>query len=1091
MTKIIRKLIVIISVLIIISNNTLIYVHSSNTSTYIFDDREARAFISFMYNTNMAITEKDDLSENDVYKLLTGQYERNSQEEYIAKISFLSTLYELINTSISDQTNTMNATRAHLLEYLEKQVPDNYSEYVIDSIIDKVVKSAWKGILYDICKWDIDLVNDIELISNSIKTLTSIPAKANKYVERAHAAIVAGIDVVSSNKLNMYLYFREYVNAYVSMGEYADIYMSAFDLSLSGRILAYDPILNWHSEGNLQTLKRWAKYVSDIELSLNTSDSKPTSFYCKFSLNYPFANDIICYTAQDTVNFLGSSQAQPTRDGYKFDWWYLDAACTTPWTNGEIEKGQTFYAKWEKNTPTTYRVTFISNCPNVSGYSYTFNSGTSIQLKNYEMYREHYIFDGWYYDSSYTNPVSDTLTITNDHTLYAKWKYQYEYTISNNEATITKFVGYAKKNNNYVTDIAIPESINGYVVRHIGQKAFYSSQLLTSVKLPNTILTIDDDAFHFCRALKIINVPEGVTKIGKMAFRYCDENLTNIHVPESVDFIGDRAFHHCDKLNNISVAENNKNYSSQNGILFDKSKQTLIHYPRTKSEISYSIPTTVTTIANSAFECNDTLTKITIPDSVETIGSCAFERCIKIKSFKLGSGVKKINSRAFWSCDNLTNIELGENIDYIGSQAFTWCINLKNIVIPDSVKEIGSHAFSLCKSMQTVSIGSGVTKIGDSAFDSCYALTEFTVKEKNQYYCSEDGVLFDKFKQKLIYYPASNIRQLYTIPNTVNTVKDSAFSDCSYLQSVIIPNTVTTLGSYAFAGCKNLTNINFGKGLTYIPDGAFASCDSLKYVEIPDNIVELRYGSFRNCPNLKTIKIPVSIKSIGSSVFYEFYTGSLSDIYYSGTKEQWEQVSIGSSNYDLDDATIHYNSRKITFDANNGITSTLSKYVTYNIKYGTLPIPTRTGYNFIGWYTEPVGGTQITSDTNVTAEADHTLYAQWEKLEPYTRSTVTGYDNTYDAHTNEKFVYVVDTELYDSTDDCTIIVAGYNNGKMETFTTQPSTQENRSFRLTSDVAVDEIKVMLWNDTSLIKPLCKIESITNWLMHSLIIAPPLY
>ena len=192
-----------------------------------------------------------------------------------------------------------------------------------------------------------------------------------------------------------------------------------------------------------------------------------------------------------------------------------------------------------------------------------------------------------------------------------------------------------------------------------------------------------------------------------------------------------------------------------------------------------------------------------------------------------------------------------------------------DLIIPDSVTSIGSSAFSDCESLTSVTIPDSVTSIGNSAFYSCDSLTSITVKEDNPNYSSDEyGALFNKDKTMLIQYPIGNTRTSYTIPDSVTSIDDYAFYDCTSLTSITIPNSVTSIGNGVFEDCTGLTSVTIGNSVTSIGDGAFRRCTSLTSITIPDSVTSIGYGAFRYCTGLTSVTIPDSVTSIGDWAFY-------------------------------------------------------------------------------------------------------------------------------------------------------------------------------------------------------------------------------
>ena len=382
---------------------------------------------------------------------------------------------------------------------------------------------------------------------------------------------------------------------------------------------------------------------------------------------------------------------------------------------------------------------------------------------------------------------------------------------------ITDYNGSAKT-------VDIPEKINGKSVTSIG-----------------------NCAFRYCTSLKSITIPNSVMEIGSSAFSGCS-SLTSITIPNSVTNIGDSTFWGCSSLTAIYVAVDNKNYTSVNGVLFNKDKTALICYPAGKTDKSYKITNSVTSIGNYAFNGCSSLTSVTIPNSVTEIGGSAFVDCASLKSITMPNSVTSIGDMAFYKCSSLTSI-----------------------TIPDSVTSIGSSAFSDCSKLRSITIPNSVTSIGAWAFNGCTGLTAINVAMENQNYVSPDGVLYNKDKTTIICYPAGKKGNNYKIPDGVTEIGSIAFSRCSSLTSVTIPNSVTSIGSGAFNGCTSLTRVTIPNSVTKIGWNAFSDCTSLTSITIPNSVISIDWYAFRGCTSLKSITIPNSVTSIGKNAFGYYY----------------------------------------------------------------------------------------------------------------------------------------------------------------------------------------------------------------------------
>ena len=449
-----------------------------------------------------------------------------------------------------------------------------------------------------------------------------------------------------------------------------------------------------------------------------------------------------------------------------------------------------------------------------------------------------------------------------------------------------------------LTSVEIPGN-----VKSIGDGTFGGCENLTTVLIPNSVTSIGNDAFDGCENLTNVTIPDSVTSIGDDAFWGCS-SLTSITIPDSVTNIGESPFGGCENLTDITVDENNENYSSSDGVLFNKDKTTLIQYPAKNEKTSYTIPSSVTNIANYAFYYCEILTSITLPNGVTTIGDSAFEGCVNIPSINLPNSVTSIGDSAFYYCESLTSIVIPNNITTIGYSAFDNCSSLTSVTIPDSVTSIGESAFGYCASLTSITLPKDLISIGEAAFKRCTSLTEITipskvesigneafnicnnlkgitVDENNANYSSSDGVLFNKDKTTLIQYPAGDKTTSYIIPNSVTNIAEYAFWSCANLTSVAIPDGVTSIGDI-FRNCTSLTSITIPDSVTSIGESAFNGCTSLTSITIPNSVKSIGYCAFIDCDNLKSVCYP-------------------------GTEDDWKSIEIGEYNDAIINAHKYYN----------------------------------------------------------------------------------------------------------------------------------------------------------------------------------------
>ncbi len=413
------------------------------------------------------------------------------------------------------------------------------------------------------------------------------------------------------------------------------------------------------------------------------------------------------------------------------------------------------------------------------------------------------------------------------------------------------------------TEIIIPSTYEGKPVTAIGKYAFRLCSDLTSVTIPDSVISIGDMAFLGCRSLTSVTIGNSVTSIGSSAFANCS-NLQIVTIPDSVTSIGDNAFYDCESLtiyceitSQPSDWDSSWNYSSC-PVVWDSNNNDVANdnYIYTiENGIRYAINGTNAIVVKQA-------SNIIVANISESI----------------------------------TYKNIAYKVTSIADSAFDSCSNLASISIPDSVTSIGSEVFNSCSSLTEIYISNSITRIGFLSFSDCTSLTIYCEAASEPSSWEHD-------------WNNSNCPVVWDCNN--NNVADDG-----YIYSVIdgiryaLKDNVATVTRQP----KNITIANIPATVTYnditynvtrIVDLAFTGCSSLARVTIPDSVTSIGYGVFILCRSLTNVTIGNSVASIGNYAFYE--CRQLTNVYYGGSSEQWAEIYIGSANENLTRAHIHYN----------------------------------------------------------------------------------------------------------------------------------------------------------------------------------------
>jgi len=338
-----------------------------------------------------------------------------------------------------------------------------------------------------------------------------------------------------------------------------------------------------------------------------------------------------------------------------------------------------------------------------------------------------------------------------------------------------------------------------------------------------------------------------VTKIGNDAFFY--SQIESVTIPGSIKSIGECAFQQCENLKSVTI---------QDG---------------------------VETIEKKAFVFCKNLETVTIPDSVTTIGEGAFYSCPLLTNITLPKNIKEISNRLFQGAKSLTSMKVPDGVTSIGDYAFGECFSLKTLILPDSIEKIGTEAFAGTK-IEELNIPEGIKYIEHRAFTSMVALKEVKIPD------NWTSIDFDDFRG------CSGIEEIY-IPDRIKSIGEDAFLGCSNLKSIIIPPSVKSIDTGAFSWCENLTAVFIPSSVEYIApftftyspnafiivdennpvysseNGILYSKDKTKLLEYPtaqrffvvrEGVTDIGSGAFYGTP-IYSIKLPTTLKTIGDSAF--------------------------------------------------------------------------------------------------------------------------------------------------------------------------------------------------------------------------------
>jgi len=347
------------------------------------------------------------------------------------------------------------------------------------------------------------------------------------------------------------------------------------------------------------------------------------------------------------------------------------------------------------------------------------------------------------------------------------------------------------------------------------------------VIIPIGVEKLKNSIFWNCKTIKKITLPDTVYSLGGDTFYNC-EKLSELKIPKNVTIIGDNPFANCPKLNLVNKSPY---FIFEDGILYDKNKTRLIYCSINRKSKVCEIPDGIISIGKHAFYNCKNLRKIILPPSVKIIENNPFSNLplLRIEN----------NSSHFIFKDSTLYNKTMTILFY-----FEHNVKSKHLVIPEGVRIIGRHSFYNCKIIESITIPKTVKTIGYNPFTNCSSLSLINHSPEFLY---ENGVLYNKTKNELIYCSITESAETFIVPNSVKKIGRSAFFGCLNLKKIKLSEGVVKIDRSAFANCSNLQEIDIPSSMKIIEEWAFLNCINLKKIVLPENTL-FEKQTFLNCP---------------------------------------------------------------------------------------------------------------------------------------------------------------------------------------------------------------------------------------------------
>ena len=394
----------------------------------------------------------------------------------------------------------------------------------------------------------------------------------------------------------------------------------------------------------------------------------------------------------------------------------------------------------------------------------------------------------------------------------------------------------------------------------IGRGTFQNCESLKSLSLPS-VIDIAENAFENCRSLE--SLMTNANHIGEHAFENCVSLMDVQYDMSSLSWIGEAAFKNCISLESISIPSNcgigsqafagcaslekfdvvsnseYNTYSTLDGVLI-AGGQRIAAYPAGKKDPHYSVPESITSIGNGAFEGSQYLTGITLHENITDLGVMAFRDCKALKQVSMPASLNHVPFGTFSGCRSLENVTMPDSYVYIGPSSFEECSSLTDVKLPSELKVLGESAFADCSKIEAIDLPAQINEIRSNTFKNCESLHTLTL--------SSD---IDTIRSGAL-QGCKALKQI-ELPEALKSLDDRAFKGCESLEKVIIPDGVTAVGINTFEDCSSLKEVTVGNGVRVIGQWAFYDCTAMEKLTLGSSLETIGVEAFDGDVNIREI----------------------------------------------------------------------------------------------------------------------------------------------------------------------------------------------------------------------------------------------